>query len=924
MQLSELGYPLLSETLHRKVFGSELRPTMSRSEKQKATNLLKQFGIPTPVYYPEGLYDGPLPLPDLKGQNLAEHFEAIAEKQVGQYKKLADEFAVCQLPPLPPVEKFLLEPGWTRYEWVENEAAADWCIEHVDFPEEEALTFDTETYVHGGAFPIIGTALSAKAAYIWLASELLDPTIPQDLWDQYSLIPIGKNKFVAGHNISYDRVRARDGYTLNSNCPENFYFDTLSAHVGVSGLASGQRWLYVLAGKDPEDLTDEEKRKLRYAPRWLEKGSTNSLVQCYNFHVAAVRSYLGEESRELGADDKKVRDIFVTATDLQHINNLLLPALDYALKDAFYTAELFQAIWPKYLNSTPSMVALAGHYHLNGSVVPLVPDWPEWVERVEKSYDDHNDEMTGICSTLVQKYYDEWRELYDEDPVKAERWVDKDPWMSQLNWEVRAVKGKYAHVPEWIRVFVKDPDTKIGVKSNLSHLLLKLKWEGSPMFHTREGGWQYKDERGVECKIPHPKHPGDNVGGVLSKDFVDDMAVGRLSSDIPEAKRALEIANAVSYWTSVRKRVMGKVFQKVENPHGEDAFVTLPEILAHGTVTRRTVESLMVSMCSTKSWRVGTELKTRVQAPDGWKIVGADFDGQELNIASIYSDKWEGGHVGCSPFGFAVLSGSKEQGTDPHSALAKAVGIDRDTSKSVGFAMLYGAGVHTIQNYIQMKYPSKSPSETKQFAFSALAKKKGKLQGGVYEGGSDSGCYNYMEQIAMKSNLPQLPCLGTKISTAMRPAAVGNDFKTARVNWTIQASGAEILSIILTATHWLAEEFKVPYRFALSIHDEMWFMAPEKYAEQFAVVFQLAHLYTWSLFSHSVGVPDMPLSRAFFSSVAIDTRVRKSPKESTVTPSNPQGAEESSGVEYTMSELAEIGAVDKLTTRYNAIKKGLI
>jgi hypothetical protein len=158
----------------------------------------------------------------------------------------------------------------------------------------------------------------------------------------------------------------------------------------------------------------------------------------------------------------------------------------------------------------------------------------------------------------------------------------------------------------------------------------------------------------------------------------------------------------------------------------------------------------------------------------------------------------------------------------------------------------------------------------------------------------------------------------------MRPAAVGNDFKTGRINWTIQASGAEILSIILTATHWLASEFKVPYRFILSIHDECWFMAPEKYAAQFAVVFQIAHLYTWALFSHSVGIPEMPLSRAFFSSVAIDSRVRKSPKEKTVTPSNPQGANEKPGVEYTMSELAEMGAIDKLTTRYSAIKKGLL
>jgi len=194
----------------------------------------------------------------------------------------------------------------------------------------------------------------------------------------------------------------------------------------------------------------------------------------------------------------------------------------------------------------------------------------------------------------------------------------------------------------------------------------------------------------------------------------------------------------------------------------------------------------------------------------------------------------------------------------------------------------------------------------------------------LYEGGSDSGCFNFMEEIAMRSRVPTLPCLGTKISTAMRPAAVGDDFKTGRVNWTIQSSGAEILSIMLTAVHWLANEYKIPSRFVLSIHDEIWFMTPDKYAEQFAVLFQIAHMYTWSLFHSELGIPDLPLSRAFFSSVAIDQRLRKSPQEKTVTISNPKGELEPSGVEHSMRELSEIGAVQKLTTRYNAIKKGLI
>jgi DNA polymerase gamma 1 len=809
----------------------------------------------------------------------------------------------------------VFEPGWHRYELVENE----WQITKVPYPQEEAFTFDTETFVYKGSFPIIGTALSEKAAYIWLAAEVIDPEIPEENWQQFELIPVGANKFIAGHNISYDRIRAQEGYTLETTKPENFYFDTLSAHVGVSGLASGQRWLYDLANSDPEELSEEDRLKLKYSPKWLEKGSTNSLVECYNFHVVSARKFFDDGVTKLSVADKEIRDLFVKSTELSQIRILLADALEYALKDALYTAELFQAIWPKYLDSTPSLVALCGHYHLNGSVVPLTPDWQEWINNVEKVYQEHNDEMTQICKDLVWKYYEEWQDIDRNDSY----WK-KDPWLSQLDWEVKTIKGKYANVPNWVRPFIKDADAHIGVKSNLSHLLLKLKWENSPMIFIREMGWCYTADEDELTKIPHPKGTGDNVGGVLSKDFVDDMTVGRLSSDLPEAKRALEIANSVSYWTSVRKRVSDRLFLPANNPYGSDAIVTLPQIMCHGTVTRRTVESLMVTMCSTKSWRIGTELKTRVQAPDGWKIVGADFDGQEMQVASIYSDKYKGGYIGCSPFGYNVLSGSKEAGTDPHSALAKLCGVDRDTAKIVGFAVLYGAGAKGVQTYIRRKYPDKSPNEVKNIAFKLLESKKGTLRDGVYTGGLDSGCFNFMEEIAMNTKVPQLPCLGTKISTALRPSAVGNDFKTGRVNWTIQSSGAEILSIFLTAIHWLSNEYKIPSRFILSIHDEIWFMTPEKYAEQFAVVFQIAHVYTWSLFHSAVGIPDLPLSRAFFSSVAIDNRIRKSPKECTVTPSNPDGAMEPAGVEYSMQELANIGAIKKLTTRFNAIKSGLI
>ncbi len=963
MRTNEQGYPVLSDDLHQRVFGALPRPVARPSSLERSQGLLRKFGISVPVDYPDNLYDGDLPFPKLMGSNINEHFEAMAGEFLDDYIALANAFAECKLPPVPGHDEIVFEPGWTRY----VKGKKGWTAESVEYPLEGAYTFDCETFVTAGAFPVIGTALSTEAAYVWLADEMVDPTLPHDQWTSTSLIPLNEQSFVVGHNISYDRVRARNGYTFDKSEPENFYFDTLSAHIAVSGLASGQRWLYVLAGKDQENLTEEEKRRLAFRPKWATEGSTNALVNVYNFHVAAPRDFFGVKDVHWMKDaDKEIRDVFVKAT---HITQLAQrrDLIAYALDDAFYTSELFQAIWPKYKEATPSKVGLAGMFFLNGSRIPVSKQWDKWIQGTEDTFHKLNKEVSTILRKLIEKYVIKWQKELVNDIELAEAgweagefdkfeldfgkrktitldmvlkqldreciewrhtsgaWVQNDPWLSQLDWTPRAYKGKLKNLPHWAAGFMTDKDKQITTKTPCAGLLMRLEWEGGPVTYSRQKGYGYVDENGKQKRIPHPKGSNDNVGILLSKDFVPDLEAGRLSSQLPEAARALEIANATSYWTSVRKRVMDRIFVEANNPEGSEWQVSMPEIIAHGTVTRRTVESLMVTMCSTKPHRVGTELKTRVQCPPGWKIVGADFDGQELQIASIYADAWEGGFVGASPMAHTILSGAKEKGTDAHTMLAKAVDIDRDTAKGVGFAMLYGAGVRTIGNTIKKNFKDRKPSELKQYATQALAFKKG-VRGpeGFFTGGSDSGCYNFMENIALKQKVPTLPCLGTKISTALRPAAVGTDFHTGRINWTIQSSGAEMLAILLTATHWLARRFKVPAQFILSIHDETWFMVPEKYAQHFAVVFQMAHLYSWAKFQAACNMPDLPLSRAFFSGVAIDDRLRKSPHECTVTPSNPKGKKEPDGEEFSMLKMAELGWVDKLTKRQKLVERDLI
>jgi hypothetical protein len=69
---------------------------------------------------------------------------------------------------------------------------------------------------------------------------------------------------------------------------------------------------------------------------------------------------------------------------------------------------------------------------------------------------------------------------------------------------------------------------------------------------------------------------------------------------------------------------------------------------------------------------------------------------------------------------------------------------------------------------------------------------------------------------------------------------------------------------------------------------------------------------------------DVPLSRAFFSGVAIDDRLRKSPHECTQTPSNPKGNKEPDGNEFSMAQMAELGWVEKLAKRAKLVAKGFL
>ncbi|XP_075723040.1 DNA polymerase gamma, catalytic subunit tam [Rhipicephalus microplus] len=422
-------------------------------------------------------------------------------------------------------------------------------------------------------------------------------------------------------------------------------------------------------------------------------------------------------------------------------------------------------------------------------------------------------------------------------------------------------------------------------------------------------------------RLPHKDGPHKRVGNPLAKDFLPKVSDGTLqSSDNPEANQVLSLSKMISYWKNARDRIMGQMvvwFDRDELPETvganepTDNGVILPRIIPAGTVTRRGVETTWLTASNAYKDRVGSELKCMIQAPKGYHIVGADVDSQELWIAAIFADAYFAGMHGCTAFGWMTLQGNKAAGTDMHSRIAQSVGISRDQAKVINYARIYGAGLPFAQRLFMQFNHRLTSQEAASKAKMMYAQTKGvRVHGGenvggqkvrvqgarkVWSGGSESHMFNKLEEIA-NSKVPKTPVLGCCISRALEPAAVNANFFNSRINWVVQSSAVDYLHLMLVTMRWLMEDFAIRGRFAVSIHDEVRFLVASEDRYRAALALQVTNLLTRSFFAWRLGMRDLPQSVAFFSSIEVDTVLRKEVDMDCVTPSNPQGLKEGYGI----------------------------
>lgn len=867
-----------------------------------------------------------LDLPKLEGSSLDEHFYKLGMHSSEPYLGKSKAFALSSVPLRPQQTQWVQQSGWTKYE-------AGKAPVRVPYPDEkDALVFDIEVLYKISDFPVLATACSATAWYGWVSPWLLGET-----HNMRNLIPLGskEEKVVIGHNIAYDRKRICEEYNIKPT--KSMFIDTMSLHISVSGMCSRQRPDYQRIKKtkkelneiDIEQIDDEviqEVQMLETAENenpWIRFSSLNNLADVGLLHCGITHN-------------KDAREDFGTMTREEVVSDFSR-LMDYCARDVDTTFQVYKALLPQFLKVSPHPVSFAGMRHMSSMFLPINESWENYIKASDACYHSSLDE---VYKSLVQL-----AETAVSLKDKPEEW-QKDHWLKQLDWTIKPfkmIKGKKGEpprlpknlklpgYPEWYKkLFPKaGSPMNLTVRSRVSTLLLRLQWKGNPLIWSDVHGFIFKvrpdeeqtylkknyikadmntetnmslkdDTSGVFIKVPHKDGPAARCTNPMSKSYLSYFEKGTLSSEYEVASKALQLNAQCSYWISNRERIHSQMpiwsddaEMGVPTKSSKDFGIILPSLVPMGTVTRRAVENTWLTASNAKKNRIGSELKAMIQAPPGYKFVGADVDSEELWIASVVGDSLFKMHGG-TPLGWMTLEGSKSEGTDLHSKTAKILNISRNEAKVFNYGRIYGAGIKFATQLLKQFRPELSMEEATATANELYSATKGVKSKSMIFGdnkfwraGTESIIFNRLEEMA-NQDMPRTPVLGVAITQALMAKNLGKSgFLTSRINWTIQSSGVDYLHLLVTSMQYLIDCYGLDARLMITVHDEVRYMASDVDAYRTALALQISNIWTRAMFCEQLGIPDLPYSCAFFSAVDIDHVLRKETNMDCVTPSNP-------------------------------------
>ena len=591
--LNPLNIQILGKSLSEKVFPSRDKTVKERESVQMQTlelsrNHLESHTIP---WQKERQLLPEIPgnlIPNLLGESgsLNEHFMRMAADLSNEYFKLAMDFcSKTSRPKAPGIEamKLLLlqleknRKGWFKWNPIRN----NW-EDAPEGPIDKVIIFDVETCPQISQFPILACAYGPSGWYIWLQPDNLEQNMTEK---RGRLITLKHPILVIGHHVAYDRARVLEEYT-SLDRRECRFLDTLSMHCAVAGLSSQQRGLWQErkkrislqeeVGGESGDFMDSEKSiDHEKTEKWGSRSSLNNLSDALQLHC----------NRKL---DKSVRDdILLKSSSPAEIFAAFPEIMAYCAKDVEATSELFSVLLPKFLKKSPNPVTFAALLEMGSFVLPIdKSSWQRYIDECEVLYEQATRKIEKELSRLV-------------DETVAVKFDCNDSWLSQLDWTldpVRYTKARYLKdgvtyakggeprpilncpwigKPAWFKKLVKAGKVHVTPRTSIVPLLLKLKWRGKVVHLIPGYGWCIEREcddpslslsggdkiqiipfNGKKYqRIPHPGGRDENVGCLLTKNFLKHFKSGDLSTENGLIEQVLEVNSKFSFWTSYRDRV---------------------------------------------------------------------------------------------------------------------------------------------------------------------------------------------------------------------------------------------------------------------------------------------------------------------------------------------------------------------------------
>lgn len=314
-------------------------------------------------------------------------------------------------------------------------------------------------------------AASKDAWYAWISPWLLGESE-----DPEHLIPFGNpdmHRVIVGHNVSYDRSRIAEEYSLHGT--KSRFIDTMALHIAVKGISSHQRpaWKKHRKTKEKEEeqrveaieavenllqesenpgqegadeVKREELRKLRSAmeeglpllqsdeadadetssKRWEDLTSANSLADVARLHCDIDL-------------DKDIRNDFLALSRDDILENAQ-DYLNYCGEDVRVTHAVFSHVLPEFLKACPSPVSFAGILTMGSSFLTVNESWEKYIENAEKAYRGLEESVKGRLVQLAQ----EAKGLMVDDKWKG------DVWLEQLDWTPKVAKESRGIVREQV------------------------------------------------------------------------------------------------------------------------------------------------------------------------------------------------------------------------------------------------------------------------------------------------------------------------------------------------------------------------------------------------------------------------------------------------------------------------------------------